>query len=50
VDGPFADGDGGNARNAQTLEILDGSGLGLDVDRIELDPPRRQELLRLGAG
>jgi hypothetical protein len=49
VDGAITDGDGRHARHAQTLEIGDGGRLGLDVDRIELDPPRREELLRLGA-
>src|SRR5207237_2160469 len=32
------------------LQLGDGGRIGLDVDGIELDPPRRQQLLRLGAG
>src|SRR6185295_11895437 len=50
VHGAIADGDGGDAGHPQTLELFDGGRLGLDVDGIELDPPRREELLRLGAG
>src|SRR5204862_4408897 len=45
-----AEGDAGRPRNAEALHLLAGDGVGLDVDRVELDPPRREQLLRLGAG
>src|SRR5204862_1250701 len=45
-----AEGDAGRPRDAETLHLLAGDGVGLDVDRVEPDPPRREQLLRLGAG
>jgi hypothetical protein len=50
VGGAVADGHRRHAPDAQTLELVVALRVGLDVDRVELDPPRREELLRLGAG
>src|SRR5262249_40917554 len=47
---PVADGDARRPRNAEPHHLLARDGVRLDVDGIELDPPRRQQLLRLGAG
>jgi hypothetical protein len=46
----IAEDDGGRARHAELRQFRAAGGIGLDVDGIEPDPPRREELLRLGAG
>src|SRR5439155_18509539 len=46
----IADGHAGRPRDAEPHHLLARDDVRLDVDGVELDPPRRQELLRLGAG
>jgi len=50
VGSAVAEGDGGHARHSEPAKLLIGGGILIDVDGIELDPPRREQLLRLGAG
>src|SRR5882672_5978949 len=50
VRGAVTDGHRGHARHAEPLELIVAFRVRLDVDRVELDPPRREELIRLGAG
>ena len=50
VDRAVADGHRRDARHAEPRELGERGGLGLHVDGVELDPPRRQQLLRLGTG
>src|SRR5438445_585099 len=45
-----AEGDAGRARDAESDHLLARADVRLDVDGVELDPPRREQLLRLGAG
>ena len=48
--GAIADGQRRDTHDAQARQLLVAFRVGLHVDRVELDPPRREELLRLGAG
>jgi len=47
--GAVADGHRRHPPDPQPLELSVAFRVRLDVDRVELDPPRREELLRLGA-
>jgi hypothetical protein len=49
MDGPAVQQHRGDTRHAEAAELLEAGGITFDVHRVELDPPRREELLRLGA-
>src|SRR5262249_57538322 len=48
--GGVTEGRRGDAPDAQPLELVVAFRVRLHVDRVELDPPRLEKLLRLGAG
>jgi hypothetical protein len=50
VSGPVPDRHRRNGGHAEAPEFLERSRIGLNVDGVELDPPRREEFPRLGAG
>src|SRR5262249_31129109 len=50
VHGATAVCDGRRPRRAERTQLFLGGRIAFGVDRVELDPPRREELLRLGAG
>ncbi|MDP2623936.1 MAG: hypothetical protein Q8Q29_09075 [Actinomycetota bacterium] len=49
MDGVIADGNGRHEAHPEAIELGEAIGIAFDVDGIELDPPGREELLRLGA-
>jgi hypothetical protein len=50
VDGAAGEGDRRRARRAEPAQLFLRFRISLGVDGVELDPPRREQLLRLGTG